>query len=291
MDDFTLMRPVSISEATEMLDKYGSKAALKAGGTDLIIWMKKFLVSPDYLIDLTLIDELKELQTNNNKLIIGSMVTVNQLMKHEIVKTKFKALFDACNLHSDPVIRNKATVVGNLCSAVPSGDLIPPLYCYDALVNIVSVEGKRSVKINDFITGPKKTSLKPNELVTGVTIPIPEGSTSGCFLKAGRRTALDIAQAGVCCTLTNKPTKKYHLSFCAVSPKPLRALEAEKMLDNARKIDDILLKKVAENVVNIINPISDVRASREFRIEMIKQLTKRAILKCAFPDYDKGGTM
>ncbi|TYB83801.1 MAG: xanthine dehydrogenase family protein subunit M [Kosmotoga sp.] len=291
MNDFILLRPTGISEAIEMLDKYGSKAALKAGGTDLIIWMKKFLVKPDYLIDLTLIDELKSLQISNKELTIGAMVSVNQLMKYNIVKTKFKALYDACRLHSDPIIRNKATVVGNLCSAVPSGDLIPPLYCYDALVNIESVEGKRKVTINDFIKGPKTTSLKPNELVTGITIPIPEGSTSGCFLKIGRRRALDIAQAGVCCTLTNEPSKKYHLSFCAVSPKPVRALEAEKILNNASKIDDALLDKVSESIVNVINPISDARASKEYRTEMIKQLTKRAILKCNYPDFERGGTM
>ncbi|MFW6121010.1 MAG: FAD binding domain-containing protein, partial [Petrotogales bacterium] len=189
------------------------------------------------------------------------------------------------------VIRNRATVVGNVCSAVPSGDLIPPLYCYDALVNIESIEGKRNVTINDFITGPKTTSLKPNELVTGVTIPIPEVTTTGCFLKAGRRTALDIAQAGVCCTLTKNTVKDYHLSFCAVSPKPVRATEAEKILNNAKEIDNTLLDKVSESIVNVINPISDARASKEYRTEMIKQLTKRAILKCNYPDFERGGTM
>ncbi|MFW6120145.1 MAG: FAD binding domain-containing protein, partial [Petrotogales bacterium] len=116
MNDFILLRPTSISEAIEMLDKYGSKASLKAGGTDLLIWMKRSFVKPDYLIDLALIDELKKVNKDEKVLFIGSMVTVNQLLECNIVKSKFKALFDACKVHSDPIIRNKATVVGNVCS-------------------------------------------------------------------------------------------------------------------------------------------------------------------------------
>lgn len=288
MREFVLERPKNISEVHELLGKYGPKAVLKSGGTDLIIWLKKDVVKPEFVIDLSSVEELKGIFVENKNLVIGAMTTINDLLACEKAKKSFPALVQAGSLHSDPLIRNQATVAGNLCSAVPSGDMIPPLYCYDALVLIEGPDGKKTMKIDEFVTGPKKNALKRGEIVVSIKIPIPEEGSEGTYLKAMRRESLDIAQAAVCFVVLKRNTGKadpaykvrsFRISFGAVSPVPLRAFEAETILDNSENLDRETVEKVVRAAMEKVSPITDVRASREYRLGITENLLREALAK------------
>ena len=280
MRSFVLERPESLSGAFGLLNEYREKALVKSGGTDLIVWLHKSLVSPDCVVDLSRIDQLKGIAVLPEQLEIRALTTLSELASHPVVREKLPALAQACQAHSDPLIRNRATVVGNVCSAVPSGDMIAPLVCYDAVVEIANASGSRSLKVIDFITGPKRTALSTGEIVTGLKIPLNEGRSSGSYLKAGRREALDIAQAAVCCVALEKVSTEFRISFCAVSPRPIRAREVEKLLNDSGRVDDRILELAADLAAGAVDPITDVRASREYRLAMIRELTKRAIAGC-----------
>jgi len=280
MRDFVLERPRSISEVLSTLQHHGKKAIVKSGGTDVIVWLHKSLKEPDYIVDLTAVEQLKGIVMNEDNVEVKALVTLSEVIEDESLNRYFPALVKACKSHSDPLIRNRATVVGNICAAVPSGDMIAPLVCYDAKVEITGPNGSRKLPVSDFIIGPKRTSLGADEIVTGIRIALPLVETSGCYLKAIRREALDIAQAAVCCTLFKGDSREFRIAFCAVSARPLRATEAEKLLNSCGKLDDNLIEQAARLAADAVDPITDVRASREYRIDMIAELTRRAISNC-----------
>ncbi|MCX7828146.1 MAG: xanthine dehydrogenase family protein subunit M [Thermanaerothrix sp.] len=280
MLSFELERPATLAEAMKLLQKEGAWA--KNGGTDLLVWMKKHAVQPKLVVDLSLIDELHGIQFNPEEgLSVGACVTLNELAYFSKARELYPALVDAAMSHSDHIIRNKATYVGNICSSVPSGDMIPPTCVYEGVVHVASHEGVRKVPILEFITGPRRNVLKPGEVVTRITLPVPEGPSAGCYIKLGRRNALDLAQVGVACLVTDGPSgRKYRLSYGAVSPVPVRAVRAEALLDGASQVDAQLMARVCEEAKGAVNPITDVRASREYRLSMVGELTATAISKC-----------
>jgi len=282
MINFELERPKSLQEAVGILNRLGSRAMPKAGGTDLLINMKKRLIKPEVVVDLNLIPELSEVSFDEDSgLSIGATATCTEVIKKEKVKAHFPALYDACLSHSDWQIRNRATVVGNVCSAVPSGDILPALYCYEAIVNTAGPNEEREIPISSFILGPRKIDLKSGEIVTGVFIPLPQGRSSGCYLKHGRRNALDLAQVGVCCVaVENNGSIEYRLAYGAVAPTPVRAPEAEKAIKGVKEPDDLLLEEAASLAQKAVKPITDVRASSDYRLAMVGELTKRAVKIC-----------
>jgi len=282
MISFELERPTSLEEAVGILNRLGRKALPKAGGTDLVINMKKRLVKPEVVVDLNLIPELSKISFDESSgLSIGATATCTDVLKYEKIKQHFPALYDSCLSHSDWHIRNRATVVGNVCSAVPSGDALPALYCYEAKVRITGQNGEREIPISTFIRGPRKTDLKLGEMVTDIFVPRPKGKSSGCYLKHGRRNAIDLAQVGVCCTIVeDSGNLEYRLGYGAVAPTPVRAFEVEEVINGCREPDELLIKKAVSLVKKAVKPITDVRAGSEYRLEMAAELTKRAIKIC-----------
>ncbi len=167
-------RPRSLASAAEILEKYGSRAMVKAGGTDVLVWMRKHAVHPEVLVDLSEIPELKGISFYPHRGIkIGALATVNEAAENEDLKRCYPALRDACLSHSDVLIRNKATVLGNICASVPSGDLIPAFAVHEAVLHVFGPGGERDIFFSDFITGPRKNSLIPGEIVVSATLPFP----------------------------------------------------------------------------------------------------------------------
>jgi len=279
---FELERPKTLEAALGILADNPGKAVPKSGGTDLIIWMKKRTIHPKILVDLALIKDLSNITiSENGRLSVGTNVTLNRLEDYLDEREILPALIDACRSHSDFTLRNKATMVGNVTAAVPSGDMIPALCCYDAEVETASLEGTRHISVLDFILGPKKNALDPGEIATRINIPLPEVAGTGCYLKSTRRSALDLAQASVACVmLCRTGVTEYRLSCGAVSPIPVRVFEAEKMLRGKSNLTPSLIEHSAELAVEAVNPITDVRSSREYRLQMIRELTKRALALC-----------
>ena len=282
MLSFEMERPRTLAEAVRLLSEEGRVSMAKAGGTDLLVWMKKHAVRPDLVVDLSAIPELREVAFDAaSGLSVGACASLNDLAEHPQGGTFYRALVDGALSHSDHVIRNKATLVGNLCSSVPSGDLIPPACVHEAVLHLTGPRGERSVPMRDFITGPRRNVLARGEIVTRVTFPLPEGPSAGCYIKLGRRNALDLAQVGVACLAVRTPRGlAYRLAFGAVAPAPVRVLGAEALLAGVESPDEALLDRVAGEAMGAVNPITDVRASREYRLAMVGELTKKAIRTC-----------
>jgi carbon-monoxide dehydrogenase medium subunit len=214
----------------------------------------------------------------NVGLFIGACVTVNQVAESKIILDKYPALIQAANSLGSYQLRNRATLVGNICNASPGADLAGPLLVYDAKVHIANAQGTRIVDINSFFTGVKKTVLKENEIVIGVSLPdVSEGDNS-IFLKQARIKGHDLAIVGVSARIT--VDKKVRLAITAVAPTPISIVNLEEIL-NGQPLTSELAAMAGEEVRNIIKPISDVRSSAQYRLHVAGVLVKRALLYLA----------
>ncbi len=274
MNNFDYAKPSTLKEAIDVYKQYGDKARLLMGGTDLVVLLDDEILTPDMVIDLKGINELKKLEFDGEYLHIGAGVTFNELIDSSVVKEKFPILWEASRTVASTGVRNRATLVGNICSAVPSADSAPALLICDAIVVIITESGEKEVPITGFFTGPRRTVLNPGEIVKEVKIAAGSGKFGGTYIKLGRYDGEDLAQVGVAALVTEN--KDYKIAFCAVAPKPVRALEAEEYL-KGKELTDEVLEKAAELAIKAISPISDIRASKEYRLYVSKVLVKRAL--------------
>jgi len=279
---FEYCMPTSLSEALDLLAKYGEKARVFAGGTDLLVSMKKREIVPEHLINLKGIAGLKGIHYDEKEGIrIGALVTLGEIEHSKIVKDKFCALWDAINVMASPQVRSLGTIGGNLCSAVPSADTAPPLIALGASVNLTGVNGERSVRVEDFFRGPKESVLQRNEILTQILIPNPPQKSSGTYIKLMRRNALDLALVGVAAYLRLDPKRKVckeaRIALGAVAPIPMRAPMAEEVLVN-QEINEALAAEAGKAASTLCRPISDIRSSWEYRCSMVEVVTKRAVM-------------
>ncbi len=290
MNNFDYAKPVTLKEAISLYKEHGDKARLLLGGTDLVVLMDAGAVVPEILIDLKGIEELKQFYSDENFIHIGARITLNEIIDSDSVKKVSPLLWEAAKTIASMGLRNKATLIGNICSAVPSADAAPALLVSNAIVVVVNEEGEREVPITEFFLGPRKTALKAGEIVKEIKIPILKEKFGGSYIKLGRYDGEDLAQAGVA-TLALED-KTYRIAFCAVAPKPIRALEAEELL-KGKEITDELLEEATPIVLKAISPISDIRASKEYRIYISGVLFKRSLkasvsrLRGDGPNYGK----
>lgn len=199
---FEYHAPTSLPEALDLLAKYDGKGAVLAGGTDLLVSMKKREVLPEHLISLKGIAELKGIHDEKEGLKIGALVTLGEIEHSKMIQDKFRVLWDAAQVMASRQIRNLGTIGGNLCSAAPSADTAPPLIVLDASVEIISPNGKRKVLVENFFKGPGEPDLRPSEILTQIMIPNPLKKSSGAYFKLMRRAAMDLAQVGIAACLS-----------------------------------------------------------------------------------------
>jgi carbon-monoxide dehydrogenase medium subunit len=278
---FEYHAPTSLPEALDLLAKYDGKARVFAGGTDLLVSMKKREVLPEHLISLKGLAELKGIHHEKEGMKIGASVTLDEIEHSKMIQDKFCALWDAVQVMASPQIRSLGTIGGNLCSAAPSADTAPPLIVLDASVEIISSKGKRKVLVEKFFKGPEESVLKPGEILTQILIPHPLEKSSGAYFKLMRRAAMDLAQVGVAVCLSFDSEKRIcrgaKIALGAVGSTPIRALKAEQILLN-KEMNETVGKEAGKIAAQEANPRSSIRASKEYRREMIEVLTKRAVM-------------
>jgi carbon-monoxide dehydrogenase medium subunit len=272
--EFEYIKPKDIVELTELLSQYKTKARILSGGTDLIVRIKDGFEFPDLLIDIKGINELKELKFDKETLFIGACITFNELIDSNIVKDNYPLLWEAAKSVASTAIRNRATLVGNICSAVPSLDSGPALLIYEAEVILKSKDGERIVNINEFFTGPRKTVLKEDEFVYGVKVPHPKKKNGGAYVKLGRYNGEDLAQVGIGVLVLDG--NEYRVAHCAVGPVSARARKIENLL-NGKKLNDLLIEEAKKLIEEEISPITDIRATKEYRMHMAKVMFERAL--------------
>jgi len=277
---FEYVAPETIKEAVAALQQH-EDAAVLAGGTDLLLRLRTGLRAPPALIDVKRIRGFDELKLDARKgLTIGPAVTLGQLSASAQVRQHYPALAQGAGLVASVQIRNRATVVGNLCNAAPSADTAPPLLALGARVRITGPRGRRSLLLNNFFKGPGQTALAPGELVTAVHVP-PAGRRSGsAYTRHTTREAMDIAAVGVAAALRlgrdGSVCEEATIALGAVAPTPRRAREAERIL-RGRSLSAELIAAASECAAREAQPISDVRASAGFRRELVRVLTGRII--------------
>ncbi|MEM2890875.1 MAG: xanthine dehydrogenase family protein subunit M, partial [Candidatus Hadarchaeum sp.] len=250
---FDYLKPKTIQEAVDMLAEQGGQAKILAGGTDLLVLMRDRTIRPKCLIDIKGIEELREIsQDKENGLRIGAAVVLNQLIESNIVREKFRAIWDASRSLGDPILRNRATLVGNICNASPASDTAPALLVHDAEVEVVSRAGERFIPIREFFVGVKRTSLKPDELVKSVRVPNPKEGTKSCYLKWGRTRGEDLAVVGVA-GLVDPDQKRVCIALSSVAPTPLLIPEVEEVFREGGKLAE-QINRAASVVAGKISP-------------------------------------
>lgn len=279
MRNLEYFEPGSLQEAVGLLQRYGSKARMLAGGTDLLIQIRERIEQPEQLINIKKIPGIDELHFDPVKgLSIGALTTTRQVEISPIAREHYASLAKSVTDFASIQVRNRATVVGNVCRASPSADSLPPLIADDASIEIHGPNGVRTMPVEDFCVAPGKTRLETGELAARLLVPAPAPNTRKVYLKHGRRVQMELATVGVAVSLTldGDVCSKIGIVLAAVAPVPLRAKNAEAVL-LGKKIDAALIEAAAEAAMEESRPISDVRASAAYRKQMVRVLTRRAL--------------
>ncbi len=272
--EFEYHRPAELPRALELLARGGDGAAVLAGGTDLLVWMKEKLSSPALLVDVKAITLLHRLERDGGDLWVGASVTFSELLASPVVRERLPLLWECAHTVASVGIRNRATLIGNICSAVPSLDGAPALLVYEATVALDGPSGRREVPIAEWFLGPRRTARRPGEIVTGVRVPLPQGKCGACYVKLGRYHGEDLAQVGV--GMLALPNDEYRVAFCAVAPAPTRAPRIERWL-SGKSLGADVMRQARELVSEEIRPITDIRASKEYRLHMARVMLERGL--------------
>ena len=279
MRRFEYFEPTSLDEAVALLARYDGAASLLAGGTDLLVEIKEQLRRPDYVVNIKKIPGIDGFSFDErNGLRIGALITARTIETSPWVLENYPGIAQAVRELGSIQIRNRATLAGNLCRASPSADTLPPLMADRARVTLYGPRGSRTVELETFFTGPGKTVMRPDELMTEITLPPPPPRTGKAYIKHGRRKAMELATVGVAVSVTLQENrfKEVDIVLGAVAPTPIRAFKAEATL-RGQKLSEDLIEKAANAAMGESRPISNVRASADYRREMVAVLTRRAL--------------
>lgn len=274
--DFEYTKPATLEEAVASLA--GQGAALLAGGTDLIPWLCDDAAAPELVVDLKAVPGLDEITSRGGALHLGALVTLSDLLSSPEVLDGYPLLTEMAHVFASTGIRNRATVVGNLCSAVPSCDVGPVALVYDAVLHVVGPGSERDVAVADWFVGPKATILDQGEIVTGITLSPPSDDHAGAFVKLARYRGEDLAQASVAVLRSADHTTR--VAFGAVGPTPRRAPLIEGLL-GGQPLNDDLIQRATALVVDEISPITDLRATARYREHMCRVMLERGLRAAA----------
>lgn len=273
-------KPMTLQEAVQLAAKYGSQAQIVAGATDVLVDCKPGIKA---LIDITNCGMCYVSDDGDKGLRIGAATTMNYLQKSEALRGKaYHILADAARMMGTPQVRSTATIGGNLCSALPSADMAPALYVLDAKLTITNTNGSRSIPVEKFLLNVRKNDLKEGEILTEVEIPFQAGAKA-VFMKMERATEGDLALVNAAVKLiinAENVCEDARIAIGAVAPTPVRAYMAEKIILN-KMIDKDLIKKAASLAIEEIKPISDVRASAEYRKHITRVFIERGLSELA----------
>jgi CO/xanthine dehydrogenase FAD-binding subunit len=270
------------SDAVALLVQHAatSKVKIIAGGTDLLADLKFSAHGPDVVIDISRADDLKAIAVTDAGLSIGALVTHSQIMRSPLIRQMFPALVDAAHTIGAVQTRNLGTLGGNLVTAVPSMDSGPTLMALEAIVTIAGPGGRRQVPLSEFFVGPRKTVLKPDELLAEILIPKQNLNKPTHFLKFGLRKGQALALVNVAASFWVDWDKNVfvapRIALGAVAPKVIRAPKAEAFLEG-RTVSPETMAEAGQVAVGDAKPISDFRASAGYRRDLVAVLTKRAL--------------
>ncbi len=276
--EFEYLAPETLQEACAMLHQFNGRAKVLAGGSDLIVKMKSGLLKPDFLVSLKNLDELKGVRYEPGVgVIIGARTTHNMVMSDPILKEKYPSVCASAATMAAHQVRNLGTLGGNMVNAVPSADLPPILIALNARARIVGPGGERTVLVEDFFTGVGRTVLATDQILAEVIIP-DQPTTGSNYIKFGLRKAGALAVVGIASSVVmeGQTIKDVRIALGAVSPTPMRAIEAEAVL-RGKQVSQELIDQAGKIAASESKPITDMRGSAEYRRNLVDVLTRRTL--------------
>lgn len=278
---FDLHQPRTVPEALSLAERHGDSARFLAGGTDLVIQMRRGRLAPRHLVDLSALRDLAGIEETAEDFTIGALTTHKAVERHPPFLSGVVMLTEAARVVGGHQVRNVGTVGGNIVNASPAADVVAPLLALDASLQLESAAGRRSLPLDGFLLGPGRTALRSGEMLTRIRFAKPAAGTGTAFLKAGRRRAMEISVVCVAASLAfdGGRCRSARIALGAVGPTTLRARDAEAALEGHTPDPD-RLREAARIAAAECRPITDVRASAEYRRILAGTLVERALLLC-----------
>jgi CO/xanthine dehydrogenase FAD-binding subunit len=276
MQTFAYERPATLAEAVALLEAHGPEARLLAGGTDLVIRLRSGAEHPTVVIDIKRIAELSAgIREEAGRVTIGATTVMTDVAANPIVRSHFRALAEAAAVVGSVQIRNRATLVGNICNASPAADTAPPLLVYGATVVAASVRGERRIPIANFFVKSGVTALEGREMVTAIELPVPAHGTGAVHLRRTRRRGHDLASVTLCCRVDGDGVAR--LAYGSVGPRPVMFIDETGTLADPRAKDEAKVRLLEEMFAGASPSKRSMRASPEYRLAMLRLLGWRAV--------------
>lgn len=281
VSEIDVITPNSVLECLEILAKNEGQYRLIAGGTDAVVRMKDGKWRPSVWINIKDIHSLSFIKQVENEIHIGPLTTHTELIRSALLREQADVIVEAARQVGATQIQNMGTIGGNMGTASPAGDLIPPLYVLSARIELSSLKGRRVIPIEEFFIGPGKTMMLPNEMITNIIITPQKENEIGIFEKLGPRKAQAISIVNMACSIqmdTNRKCVGGKIAFGSVAPTVIRAKKCESMLTLA-DLDEDMIENIGEIAWKEVMPITDIRASAVYRRDMAKALLKRGLFR------------
>ncbi len=273
------MRYQRVADEQALLEGLGQPgAAVVCGGTDLMIRMRAGMIQPEVLLDVSRVESMRGIRHEGSTLEIGASTTESELVRSPIVAENTPLLQTVLQQLGSVQIRNRGTLGGNIVNASPAADSAVPLLLYDGEANIVGSEGDRWVRLEEFFVGPGRTALRPGEFVRSLRLHLPESVMRSFYHKVGKRNALTIAIAslGALARMQENGLEEIRIAVGSVAPTPVRLRDLESWLAG-RPLDSATIDGARQRAIEAISPISDVRATADYRRNVIGDLLARAL--------------
>lgn len=281
--EYEYAKPQTLKEALKLLARPGRVMPL-SGGSDLIAWLRDGAIEPDMVVDIKALKELSGIRLTAGRLWIGAAEPFSNIMESPLVQKHAPVLVEAAGMLASVGVRNRATMAGNICSAVPCCDSGPVLLVYDAKIHVATARGQKTIAADRWFLGPRQTALPKGALVTGISIPVAKHT--GAFAKLKRYRGEDLAQASVAVRCDAGGT--WRVAYGSVAPTPIRGKKCERLLSGVKKPDDALLDAVGKLAQDEVAPITDIRSSKEYRRLMVGVMARRAVAAAAARLAGKG---
>ncbi len=278
--------PKSLDEAVTAISDAGESGRAIAGGTDLAVLIRRRVLRPDVLVDLSGVPGQAQITVADGRFELGALATHAGIAAHPLVRERVGLLAAACAAVGSPQTRSRGTLGGNIANASPAADSVTALAALDADVRILSMRGERIVPLADFFRGPGVTTLAGDELIAGISFNLPGADARSYYRKVGQRNALAIAIVSIGATFDPK-AGTVRVSFGSVAPTVVRARAAEELFESEWGTSNDrpeLVKAVARLAVEAASPIDDVRATAEYRTMLVESLTASSLREMCLRD-------